>query len=257
MVGSGGKNKFGVRNSGIKPDKGHIGHQAAKMMKRSKSLQARQEQAMEEKSRLLKNIESADKLSIRPLKYYANRLVEAIGLSISYGEKKVCNNLRFTIEQGEQIALCGKNGCGKSSVLKLLTGEDIAYEGFLKVSSGLIVSYIPQDTSFLKGDLKEYAQKHNLDESLFKTILRKLDFSRLQFGKDMEDFSEGQKKKVLLAGSLCENAHLYIWDEPLNFVDVLSRMQIADLIREYKPTMIFVEHDRSFVDDVATKIIKL
>lgn len=127
----------------------------------------------------------------------------------------------------------------------------------MKVSSGLIISYIQQDTSFLKGNLKEYIRKRALDETLFKAILRKLDFSRLQLEKDMEDYSEGQKKKVLLAGSLCERAHLYVWDEPLNFVDVLSRMQIADLIREYKPTMIFVEHDRSFVGAVATKILQL
>jgi len=251
------KTKFGVRNSGVKPDKGYIGHQAAKMMKRSKSLQSRQEQAIEEKSKLLKNIETTDKLSIKPLKYYTNRLFEAADLSIFYGDKIICNDVRFTIERGEQIALCGKNGCGKSSILKLLTGEDIPYTGSMRISSGLIVSYIPQDTSFLKGDLRDYAQKHNLDESLFKTLLRKLDVSQVQFEKDMEDYSEGQKKKVLLAKSLCEKAHLYIWDEPLNFIDVLSRIQIEDLIREYKPTMIFVEHDSSFMNTVATKLVQL
>ena len=67
---------------------------------------------------------------------------------------------------------------------------------------------------------------NNIDESLFKAILRKLDFSRVQFEKNIEDFSEGQKKKVLIAKSLCEKSHLYIWDEPLNFIDVISRIQI-------------------------------
>ena len=77
----------------------------------------------------------------------------------------------------------------------------------------------------------------------------------MQFEKDMADFSGGQKKKVLIAKSLCEQAHLYIWDEPLNFIDVLSRMQIEDLILKYQPTMLFVEHDSSFVETVATKCI--
>ena len=73
----------------------------------------------------------------------------------------------------------------------------------------------------------------------------------------MRFFSDGQKKKVLLARSLCEKAHLYIWDEPLNYIDVLSRMQIEELISQHRPTMFFVEHDSSFLSAVATKRIDL
>lgn len=90
-----------------------------------------------------------------------------------------------------------------------------------------------------------------------KSIFYKLDFSRVQFEKDMCDFSGVQKKKVLIAKSLCEKAHLYIWDEPLNFIDVISRIQIEDLILDYNPTMLFVEHDSPFVSTVATKYINL
>ena len=79
---------------------------------------------------------------------------------------------------------------------------------------------------------------------------------REQFEKDMSRYSAGQKKKVLLAKSLCERAHLYIWDEPLNYIDVLSRIQIEDLLLEYAPTMIFVEHDEVFQEKVATKIVE-
>jgi len=92
---------------------------------------------------------------------------------------------------------------------------------------------------------------------LFKAILRKLDFSRVQFEKDMQDFSGGQKKKVLIAKSLCEKSHLLIWDEPLNFIDVISRIQIETLLSEYTPTILFVEHDKAFCDAVASKIIEL
>jgi lincosamide and streptogramin A transport system ATP-binding/permease protein len=73
----------------------------------------------------------------------------------------------------------------------------------------------------------------------------------------MEDFSEGQKKKVLIAASLITPAHLYIWDEPLNFIDVFSRMQIEKLILQYKPTMLLVEHDVRFQERVASSIIKI
>ena len=73
----------------------------------------------------------------------------------------------------------------------------------------------------------------------------------------MEELSEGQKKKVLLAKSLCEQAHVYVWDEPLNYIDLFSRMQLEDMILKYRPTMILVEHDRAFVDKVATRVVRL
>lgn len=84
-----------------------------------------------------------------------------------------------------------------------------------------------------------------------------MDFERVQFDKRMEDFSEGQKKKVLLARSLCERAHLYVWDEPLNYIDIYTRMQIEQLILEYSPTMLFVEHDRMFRDRIATRTVEV
>lgn len=116
---------------------------------------------------------------------------------------------------------------------------------------------MPQGTDDLRGTLSDYAKTLNIDESRFLTILRKLDFERVQFEKNMETFSQGQKKKVLIAGSLCQQAHLYIWDEPLNYIDVISRMQIEDLLLEYRPTMLFVEHDAAFCERVATSILEL
>ena len=84
-----------------------------------------------------------------------------------------------------------------------------------------------------------------------------MDFPREQFSKDMKEFSEGQKKKVLIASSLITPAHIYIWDEPLNYIDVFSRIQIEKLLNEYMPTMILVEHDVKFKEKIATKIITI
>ncbi|MBC8586112.1 ribosomal protection-like ABC-F family protein [Youxingia wuxianensis] len=251
------KTKIGSRNSGLRPDRGFIGHKAAKMMKRSKAAQLRKEKAAEEKQQLLHNIDSADSLAINPLIHHAKRLVDISDLAVTYGEYPVCQGVSFCINPGDRIALCGKNGSGKSSILKLLCKDNISYTGVVTLASGLVVSTVSQDTSFLSGDLSAFAKENRLDESLFKAILRKLDFPRIQFEKKMEDFSGGQKKKVLIAKSLCQQAHLYLWDEPLNFIDVLSRIQIEDLILRHRPTMLFVEHDRTFVDKVATKKIQL
>ncbi len=251
------KTKNGNKVSGIKPDKGHIGRQAAKMMKRSKSLEARQEGAIVEKAKLLKNIDTIDSLSVKPKAYPGSRLIEASDLSILYDGREIADGINFSVCCGDRIALTGRNGSGKTSLLKLIQGEGISYEGNLRIGSNLIISYVSQDTSSLRGNLREYAREENIEESLFKAILRKLDFERVQFEKDLSEFSEGQKKKVLIAKSLCQQAHLYIWDEPLNFIDVISRIQIENLLLNHRPTMIFVEHDRTFTQRIATKQINL
>ncbi|WP_271811479.1 Lsa family ABC-F type ribosomal protection protein [Clostridium beijerinckii] len=251
------KSKKGTTNSGSKLDKGYVGHKSAKMMKRSKSIENRREASIEEKSKLLKNIESSDSLKISQLAYHKNKLLEFENVSIFYGDTMVCKDISFSIEQGERISLKGKNGSGKSSIIKLICDENIKYTGTFRKGSGLKISYVSQDTSYLKGNLTNYALENSIDESLFKAILRKLDFSREQFEKDISSFSGGQKKKVLIAKSLCEKAHLHIWDEPLNFIDVISRMQIEELLLEYSPTLLFVEHDSEFCKNVATKIVEL
>ncbi|MCY9530023.1 Lsa family ABC-F type ribosomal protection protein [Paenibacillus jamilae] len=251
------KTKNGTRNSGSKVDKGYIGHKAAKMMKRSKSIEQRQHSAIEERSQLLRNVDSSESLKISQMTYHKHQLVELDRVSIRYGEKNVCSDISFTIEQGDRIVLSGPNGSGKSSLLKLICGEDIPYSGVFRKGSQLKISYVSQDTSQLQGNLSEFARSCEIDESLFKAILRKLDFSRLQFEKDIASYSGGQKKKVLIAKSLCEQAHLHIWDEPLNFIDVISRMQIEELLLEHAPTILFVEHDSEFCKHIATKMVEL
>ncbi|GED67771.1 Lsa family ABC-F type ribosomal protection protein [Brevibacillus reuszeri] len=251
------KTKNGTLNSGSKVDKGYVGHKAAKMMKRSKSIEQRQHSAAEEKSKLLKNIENQESLKISQLAYHKNQLAELDHVSIYYGEKKVCSDVSFSIQQGERIALSGKNGSGKSSIIKLICGEELEYTGTFRKGSQLKISYVSQDTSHLKGNLTDFARANGIDESLFKAILRKLDFSRVQFEKDISAYSGGQKKKVLIAKSLCEKVHLHIWDEPLNFIDVISRMQIEELLLEHAPTIVFVEHDSEFCKNIATKVIEL
>ena len=238
-------------------DRGYIGHKSAKMMKRAKSIEVRQQRAIEEKSHLLKDLEIVESLKIAPLHYFSDTLVTFSDIAPIFDGKNVCQPISFEIKRGERIVLDGKNGSGKTSLLKLLTGQQIEHNGRITVGSGVVISYVPQDTSMLKGSLSEFARSSNIDESLFKTILRKMDFSRIQFEKKMENFSAGQKKKVLIAKSLCEQAHLYIWDEPLNYIDIYSRMQIENLIKEFSPTMIFVEHDFTFRNNIATKSILL
>lgn len=234
-------------------DKGFVGHKAAKMMKRAKSIQARQEEAILQKSALRKDLEQVENLKLSPLRHHSQVLAECSELVLGYGNG---TPISFTLRQGERAALTGPNGCGKSSLLKLLLGEDVPHSGTLTTASGLVISYVPQDTASLRGSLDAFIQESQVEETMLKTILRKLDFERIQFEKDLSEYSEGQKKKVLLARSLCQQAHLYLWDEPLNYIDLYSRLQLEELLTAFAPTMLFVEHDQAFRERVATRTIE-
>ena len=245
------KSKVGVY------DKGYVGHMSAKMMQKSKNLQNRQNKAAEEKSKLLKNVEYDEELKIHPQSFHSGKLAEYLKVSVIYDGKAINAPFSFTVNRGDRIFLNGKNGSGKSSLLKLLYDKSISYDGTVIKGSNLIVSVIPQDTSSLSGTLDEFAAQRNIDSVLFKAILQKLGFNQIQFEKNLQDYSAGQKKKVYIAASLCDKSHLYVWDEPLNYIDIFSRRQIEKLIVAYQPTMLLVEHDKAFQESVATQIINI
>ncbi len=247
----------------------YIGAKTKKMQSRVKQMENRIDKEIMEKEGLLQDIENPVDLKIFPLKHHKTVLCAATEYSLGYEASKeyLFENLNMEINQGERVVLKGKNGCGKSSLIKALLKhasqnegdlqDNLIEKGRLETASGIIISYINQDTSFLKGSISKFCAERKIEEHLFCAILRQLDFERAQFAKTMEQFSEGQKKKVLLASSLLTPAHLYIWDEPLNYIDVFSRIQIEKLILEYKPTMLIVEHDVMFCNKIATKIVDI
>ncbi len=239
------------------------------MEARVKSFEKRIDREIEEKEGLLQDIERVTELKLEPLRFHKEVLINAKDLSLRYdgAGEELFSGLRFQVRRGERVILTGDNGCGKSSILKVILEKidnaeygavsGLSVSGDLDAASGIKVSYVSQDTSFLSGSLRKFCEIRGLNESLFLAVLRQLDLGREQFVKNMEDFSEGQKKKVLIAASLITPAHLYIWDEPLNFIDVFSRMQIEKLILRYEPTMLLVEHDIRFQEKVGTEIINV
>lgn len=259
----------------------YIGAKTKKMQSRVKQLENRIAREIEEKEGLLCDVETPAELKLMPLAHYKDRLVWADKYGIIYpasetgtggGDKKtaLCG-FSFELHQGERVFLHGKNGCGKSSFLRAVLDANAARAdaakaqaakgyletGTLTTAPGLVISYVDQDASFLRGSIWDMCRERGLDEARFCALLRQLDMERVQFEKNMEDYSEGQKKKVLLAASLLQSAHLYIWDEPLNYIDVFSRMQLEALILKYRPTMLAVEHDARFREQLATRVVEM
>ncbi len=244
-------------NSETTIDKGYMGHKASKIMKSSKVMEQRTQKAIDEKANLLKNIDRNEDLKIIPLESNRNPLILANKLQINYNGKAIFKPISFEVNNGDRVVIVGKNGIGKSSILKLIMGKEIQFNGELKKVNDLKISYVSQNTEELNGNLQTFARDNEIDESIFKAMLIKMGLSKLDFDTNIQDMSEGQKKKVLIAKSISEQANLYIWDEPLNYIDILTRIQIENAILNCKPTLIFVEHDEAFVQKIATKVVDL
>ena len=238
-------------------DRGHVGHQSAKMMKRALAIERRTEGMIEEKKALLQNIEYASDLTLHPLTHPARVLVRLTDVSAGYDGRAVFEHMNLEIARGERIAVSGGNGCGKSTLLKLVSGALEPMSGRAARSSGLIISALPQLSDGWTGAPRDLGGRLGLDPSYFLMLLRKLDFPREAFERDMTSFSMGQKKKVLLAASMAKSAHLYLWDEPLNYIDLPSREQIENMLAATDATLLFVEHDRVFEEKIATRRLEM
>ena len=252
-----------------KDTRAFIGAKTRKLQSRVRSMEKRIQREITEKEGLLHDIERPVPLKMNVLQHHKQVLLRWKELELKYqgADEPLFAGLTGELRQGQRLALSGPNGCGKSSLIRhiLRTAGQIRTEGNdhleaigeCQTAAGLIISHVSQDTSGLRGDLRGFAADRGLDESLFFSVLRQFDLGQKELFRPMEEFSAGQKKKVLIAASLITPAHLFIWDEPLNYIDVFCRMQIEELILSFRPTMLFVEHDARFCERVATNILHL
>ena len=118
-------------------------------------------------------------------------------------------------------------------------------------------SLVKQNYEVNEGYLKDFCVTHSLDYQTFLSNLKKLGLERELFNNKIEQMSMGQRKKVEIAKSLTMEASFYLWDEPLNYLDIFNYEQLEEIILLTKPTMLFIEHDKAFIDTVSTKIIEL
>lgn len=231
---------------------------AKRMNKRAKAIEKLTHEKIEEKTKLLKNIESINDLTINCQFGHRNPVLRVKNFSLSYNNQPLFQPITFELFQGEQIAIVGPNGSGKTSLVHYLQGTfSGTSQGEVTIPLGLSTSIIRQNHDDNRSILKDFAFDQQIDYTLFLNNLRIFGFNRDVFQVPIENMSNGQQKKVEFAKSLGVEAELYIWDEPLNYLDVFNQQQIEKMIAHFKPTLLFVEHDRSFVKNTATKIIEL
>lgn len=255
------KDKYGSptkKGSGAIYDTGAIGARAARTMKRSKAIVKRMEDQAAEKEKLLKDIEYIDPLTMNFRPTHRKQLLKVEQLQLSYGERHLFQPISFEISQGERVAIQGANGSGKSSIIQCLLGQFKGeISGEIVQPQGVTISYVRQNYEDNQGTLQEFSEEYRLSYQDLLNNLRKLGIERTVFNNRIENMSMGQRKRVELAKSLATPAELFIWDEPLNYLDVFNHKQLEEVIQSIQPTMLIVEHDTTFLKNVATKIIQL
>ncbi|MGL4373347.1 MAG: ATP-binding cassette domain-containing protein, partial [Turicibacter sp.] len=237
-------------------DKGYIGHKAAKLMKRALAVENRIEQQIQEKKTLVAFNERTQAIKIN-CSHPVEKILDVTHLRVSLGETIIIPNLSFSLQNRERIAITGKNGCGKSTLIKALLNDVPINSGLIRIDNRVKIAYSGQFPRFSHGLLRERLNEEGIDETKFRSILGAMCCHREIYERDLSTFSLGELKKVDLAYCLYEEVHLLIWDEPLNGLDIESRRSLEQAILKYEPTLLFVEHDATFVNQIATRKLSL
>jgi lincosamide and streptogramin A transport system ATP-binding/permease protein len=254
--------------SGSIGDKGAIGAQAARVMQKAKNLEHRMDKEITSKEALLKNVEHIDPLALDYTPDHHQVLLRATNLTLSFAGVPLFKPVTFEVKRGERVALVGPNGVGKSSLIAAIlaqaaesgtvTGQSVApFAGEItgeidlaqSASRALVRQLYPDNLGFLP----QFAETRHLNYQ----NLHKLGVERSVFNVPIEDMSAGQQKKVELAASMATAAAFYIWDEPLNYLDVFNQDQLIQVIQTVKPTMLVTEHDQHFIDAINAKVVTL
>ena len=205
--------------------------------------------------------------SFPPAPRSANAVVRLEGFSKAYGANRVIDGLDLEIERGMKVALVGPNGAGKSTLMRILAGVDREYEGGFRLGSGVEMAYFAQDTAETMGSDPESGEK-TVEETAeascpFELIpkLRNLLGAFLFRGDDIHKpirvLSGGERSRLALLIMLLKPSNLLVLDEPTNHLDLTSKDVLLEALRSYEGTVLFVSHDRGFIEELATRVLEL
>ena len=173
-----------------------------------------------------------------------------------YGEKIIFDDASFGIQKGDKIGIVGINGTGKSTLLKMIAGEETPDKGQIIKQNGLNLAYVPQNPVFSEDStIRSYALKKGEENWKVESNLTELNITR--FDQKIEHLSGGQKKRVVLAKILSDDFDVLLLDEPTNHLDEAMIRWLEEYLRSYKGTVIMVTHDRYFLDRVTNRILEI
>lgn len=215
---------------------------------------------LEKLERLEVDMEDTSRLNLKfpPAPHSGIQPVEIESLSKWYGDKVVLENVNFSIRRGEKVAFVGRNGEGKSTLIKCIMGE-VAYDGFLKLGHQVKIGYFAQNQAdLLDGELTVFETVDRVAVGDVRTKIRDI-LGAFMFGGEASDkkvkvLSGGEKSRLAMIRLLLEPVNLLILDEPTNHLDIQSKNVLKEAIKAFNGTVIIVSHDRNFLDGLVEKI---
>lgn len=224
----------------------------------------------ESREKLLHKMEVLDKpvqvradmhLTLTPHLISGNDVLTVEGLSKAFGSQTLFSDIQFEIKRGEHIAIIGDNGTGKTTLLKILNGLVPADAGFFKLGSNVEIGYYDQEHQVLHSGKTLFEEISDDYPYLTNTEIRNVLAAFLFTGDDVFkricDLSGGERGRVSLAKLMLGNANFLILDEPTNHLDIMSKEILEDAINNYEGTVLYVSHDRYFINRTASRILEL
>ena len=183
-------------------------------------------------------------------------LIEAKGLSKSYGDNVILENANLQIRSGEKIAIVGDNGSGKTTLLRLLLGRETVSQGYIYVNPSVKIGYFSQELEQLNIDctLLEELSLQGAEKEKARAVLSSLLFDNEAINKKVGVLSMGEKCRAALGKLILSEVDILFLDEPTNFMDIPSRESFESVIAQFKGTVLLVTHDRYFINKFAERI---
>jgi len=223
----------------------------------------------ESREKMLDKIERVDRptdhtqihFSLEPRIMSGNDVIKITDLSMSYGKLNLFSDLNFDIKRGEKVAIIGNNGTGKTTILKIINGQVEADNGEIKLGSKVRIGYYDQEHQVLDPEKTLFEELQDayphLDNTTVRNILAAFLFTEDDVFKRIKDISGGERGRVSLAKLMLSEANLLILDEPTNHLDITSKEILENVINHYSGTVLYVSHDRYFINKTATRILDL
>jgi ATPase subunit of ABC transporter with duplicated ATPase domains len=189
-----------------------------------------------------------------------NNVIKVKDLCKSYGEKVLMDKAELLVRNGETVALLGANGCGKSTLIKILLGIDNADDGTATLGSSIKLGYLPQNISFQDENmtiLECFRKDIVISEGNARGYLAKYLFFGEMVFKKIGNLSGGERSRLKLAMLMYSEVNLLILDEPTNHLDIDSREELEEFLKEFKGTLFYVSHDRYFINNTANRVVEL
>lgn len=187
-------------------------------------------------------------------------VILAKGLRKYFGDKKVIENLDLLIQKNERAAILGDNGSGKSTLIKIITGEIEPDGGMIKLGESIKYAYLPQIVTFDNPKLsilETVIQELNMQEGPVRSLMAKYKFKQEDVHKTVENLSGGEKSRLRLCIMMQKDVNLLILDEPTNHLDIVSREWLESALEDFSGTLVFVSHDRYFINKFASRICEM